>query len=283
MKPHFPATRRIDWIKLLWRLPFILALGFLAYWSFLGKQDLGERAAFVQAIVAIILVWVTWTSIDRADKQLDASQVQIELSQSQLVAVEKQTSALLEQVEILKNQIERDLLPILVVNLTPHSSKSVESINIEILNLSNFPILIRSIVVETLTAYPSFHELELNVRLLRPVESTYRNFLDKGTIAYYDEQYDEPTQIAFDESKIDEIVDMMEEKSIRIEYYYGKSGNVTYVQSYSISGYRMPRTHYSDRYWNTWLKQSEFVYLNRFGSFKEIKRFDEDRMEEEDF
>jgi hypothetical protein len=270
-------------LKQLGRLVVVISFSLLAYWSYKGGNDLGERATLVQAVVAIVLVWVTWTSIDRSDKQLQISQSQVDISQNQLDSMQKQTDILNEQIELLKAQNEREIVPVLIVELISHRSVTTKTIDLELINLSNYPIYITSLIVETETAYLSFHSLDLGNQSLGPVESTKANLLSERRVFDFDKTYSEPYDLDSDEGDDEEVDNFMAEKYLRIDYYYGRTGGVPYSQSYKIIGFRMPRTHSSDRYWAVSLRQTEFVYLNRFGSFKEIKRFDENGMEVEDF
>lgn len=89
-----------------------VALLCLVWWAAHGGSDLGERAGLLQGVVALILLWVTWASIDRADRQIEITQ--------------QQTSALLSG--------ERDHLLYVFVE---------DNDIVKAINLSKYPLIIQ--------------------------------------------------------------------------------------------------------------------------------------------
>lgn len=74
-------SRRVKFRNGTWktvsRLLVMMALAGVIFWVLTGGKDLGERAGFFQGLVAVVLLWVTWASIDRADRQIEIAQGQV--------------------------------------------------------------------------------------------------------------------------------------------------------------------------------------------------------------
>jgi hypothetical protein len=122
----------------------ILASVGVAAWSLLGGTELGERATFMQAMLTVALLLATWSNEIRSREQAEASRIQSAEAKRPRIAV---TSRVV-------------------------SKEKREHVGIEIVNLSTLPVYIDSVRLETYTAYPDQHEIDVAHRTLASAQAT---------------------------------------------------------------------------------------------------------------
>ena len=251
----------------------------IVIFAFLSKKTVGDFSSLAQAISAIVLVFVTISAITRSDAQLKKSDEQLSLMQEQLEISRKQTETLSEQVEIEKQIAGKDSEPSLLVDVNPVFNTTLGGITIDVVNLSNFPIRIASVTIEAVYAYPVRIPLNLSRKSLRPSESAEALFLDEDHVTQINEVIGGPHDGDPDPTKYEDMLDILGVhnwfpfESLEVEYYYGPTGSMRYLNTYRFSLFKMAKTIAIERYWRILLRQQEFSRMVGDGSWVPLWRF----------
>jgi hypothetical protein len=146
-----------------------------------SDSDWSATASVAQALVAMVLVWITAATIARADSQLRKSQDQIDISIKQIEISNQQTQLLREQVNIANTQLgkgtEPNILGLLEILESPHE-QNPGGLSLVITNLSAFPIYINRVTVRD-TNYGMVMHLDYPKRTLHPADSSQVIILNK--------------------------------------------------------------------------------------------------------
>lgn len=181
------------------RIGVTLPLIYLVVWAMNGGNNLGERAGLLQGVVALVLLWVTWVSIDRADRQISIAQQQLS------------NAGASERNHLLLAWISDDS-------------------NIHVSNLSKYPILLQEFYY---LEPPCMRDRPLNIvgKVVQPSQT-----LDMGSeylrITRYVQQQDvNARKILLAEDYESEDYQLL----VEIKYMYVGTGSRIYTKLYEIS------------------------------------------------
>jgi hypothetical protein len=256
----------------------------LSYWAHSATRDWSATASIIQAGVAVVLVWTTWSSISRSDKQIDKSQEQISLSEEQLRISTAQTDLLREQVDVARAQIGDDSEPTIIVTIDPFLNYKTRKVSISIANLSRFPIYISAVLLHGRVGSSRNVRLRLmpSKKSLQSAESTEMEFTGTDTLEFLFKHIQNHL-INCEESE--RYNDILREPAylegpqwfpfdlLRIEFYYAPLGRRPYSHEYEFSLFSTPPMNVGDEPWEIRLRQSAFERQVGDGSWLPLYRF----------
>lgn len=206
----------------------LLTLGIIAlsYWALTGGDNLGERAAFIQAVLAGVLVWATWNSIDRNDRQIEIAIRQEEVNRKQMETSISQVELSKRQIDMLISQDERHYLGVDVANWNV----------VTLFNLSKMPVYIQSIHLYN-KARDGAKQLSLDgINSVILAGQTARFNLDGMDGSDFKDQVKQYIGNMTHSLGMEGLSNPLEGTEISIQYYYGGTGSVTYSKIYKIAG-----------------------------------------------
>jgi hypothetical protein len=234
--------------------------------------------------VAVVLVWTTWSSISRSDKQLDKSQQQIDLSEEQLRISTAQTDLLREQVDAAKAELGNDSEPIVIMDIEPYLNHQTGKVDISIANLSRFPIYISAVMLHIRIGGIRYARLRLvpSKKSLQSAESTEIEFTDTDTLEMIFDHIHRRLISCEESEKYNNILrepaylegpQWFPFDLLRVEFYYAPSGRWPYAQEYEFSLFSMPPRNVGEEPWEIRLRQSAFEKQVGDGSWRPLYTF----------